>query len=131
METYDFYISKIMFNLIAIFGLLTLVITGIYWGYTFKENEQYINVSTREIQLINIINKEITYNFEPNLNKKYGEEISPRIFNIVIIGVILSMLLIEIGYRNSCKYKYSKPFKQRFKEFIQRLQNDKLFLLFF
>lgn len=122
MGTYDFYISKIMFNLIALFGFLLVFIAGMYWGYTFKENDRYINVSTREIMLVNTINSKYTYNFIHNENKKYGEEIAPRIANIVSLLSFIGILLLEIGYRNACKYKYDKPIDVRFKEFIERIK---------
>ena len=124
-KEYDFFISKTMFNLIALFGFLILFVTGIYFGYTFKENEEYINLYTKEIQLIKYINNKYTYNFISDSDKKYSEEIASRISNVVILFSIIGILFLEIGYRNSNKYKYNKSIKERLKQFIQKIKKVK------
>lgn len=123
LKRYDFFISKTMFNLIALFGFLIIFITGMYWGYTFKENEQYFNKSVSEIKIVTYINEKYTYNFIPDNNKKYGDQLATRITIISLILITLGIVLLEIGYRNSTKYKHDKPFRQRIKEFYFRIKN--------
>jgi len=122
MVTYDFFISKIMFALMALLGILVLFFSGVYWGFTYHENMDYINVSTKEIKYIETINTKYTYNFIHDENKKYGDEVAPRIFKVVMFFVIISCLLIEIGYRYGAKYQYKDTFIERIKKLFKKIK---------
>jgi len=123
MKDYDFFISKIMYNLIALCGFLIIFMTGVYWGYTFHENNQYFNPSVNEIRFVEYINTKYTYNFVHNEELRYGDELSKRITLVAIGLMLVGTPLLEIGYRGSARYAYKKPFKQRFKEFLARLKS--------
>jgi hypothetical protein len=124
IETYDFFISKTMFNLIALFGFLLIFLTGVFWGYTFKENEQNFNTEVKEIKFVKYIHSKYIYNFIPNPEVQYGDEISKRISIVTLTLIFIGTLLLEIGYRGSCKYKYNKSLKQRIKYFIEKTKID-------
>lgn len=123
-DKYDFFISKTMYNLIALFGFLLVFLTGIFWGYTLHENEQYFNTSVKEIRFVKFIDSKYVYNFIPNEKLNYGDELSKRITTVTICLIIISILLLEIGYRGSNKYKNPKSLIQRIKDFKEKTKVD-------
>ena len=124
---YDFFISKTMFNLIALFGFLVVFLTGLFYGYTFSENKQYFDGNATEIKIVNYLNTKYTYNFIPSTDERtYSGQLAGRITNIVIVLIIIGVLLLEIGYRGSAKYKYPTTLIQRFKNFRAKIKEREL-----
>jgi hypothetical protein len=125
IKNYDFFINKALFNLIALFGFLIIFLTGMYYGYTLKENSEYLQA--KETKFINNINNKYTYNFIPNENKKYGDEISSRITNVILLFITIGIFLLLYGIKKSYKYEYNnKSFKEKLKILIKKLKKVKV-----
>lgn len=122
IKKYDFFISKIMYNLIALIGFLIIFMTGMFYGYTFHQNEQYFNTDVKEIRFIEYINQKYTYNFIPNKELKYSDELAKRILTVTYIFIFIGVLLLEIGYKFNNKYKYNKSLSLRLKEFYEKIK---------
>lgn len=123
MKEYDFFISKIMYNLIALIGFLLIFFTGLYYGYTFNENQQYFYTNLTEIKAVNYLNNKFVYNFD-EYKGTYGDNIAPRIMWVVIILTIIGVLFLETGYRMGSKYKYKKSLKERIKIFYNNIKKE-------
>ena len=119
-ENTEIFKNKLFYNTICVLGLILLVFTGIYFGYTYKENEQYFQ--SREISYVKYINTKFLYNIEYTNNKDYANNLSNRIFNITFILVIIGILLVEYGYRNTHKYNYNESLKERIKNWYKRVK---------
>ncbi len=122
----DFIASKLLYNIVALFGFLIIFCTGMYWGYTFHENEQYFNTEIKEIKFIEYINTKYTYNFIPNKNLKYSDELASRITTVTILLIILGIILLELGYKFSAKYKYKNSLKQRIINLYNAIKKQKI-----
>jgi hypothetical protein len=122
MKEYDFAISKLLYTLLALIGVLFILFTGIYWGYTFKENEQYFYKNVTEIKAVNYLNNKYTYDFTSVDN--YSDILSSRITNVSLLLVTIGIIILEVGNRNLHKYKYDKPLKQRIIEWYKRLKEN-------
>jgi len=121
-QKYDFIVSKTMYILVTLFGVILIFISGIFWGYTFKENEQYFYTDIREIQIVKYLNTKYTYNFIPNTDEKYGDKIAYRIMVITLFLFFIGIVLTETGNRMGYKYKYDKPFLVRLKNWYYRIK---------
>jgi hypothetical protein len=122
-QSYDFFISKVLYTLIALFGFLTIFFTGLYYGYTFHANEQYFYTNLTEIKAVSYLNNKFVYNFG-EYKGTYGDAIAPRIMMVTTILTIIGVILLEVGYRMGSRYKYKDSFKQRLRNFYQNLKKE-------
>lgn len=133
LQKYDSFLNKQLFNIIALFGFLIIFLTGMFYGYTLKENEQYL--TSNELKFITYINNKYTYNFIPETDTKYNGKfndayysfkLSYRITNVVIIFLCIGLFLFLYGNKKSYKYENKKSLIQRIKDYYKKLKESDL-----
>lgn len=119
----EIYINKFFYSVVAITGIIIIIFMGFYAGYTIKENEKFLD--TTLIKYTNFINTKFVYNIKYTTDNKYGADIGGRISDILVLFSIISICLIEIGYRGIHKYKSDKPlYKVIYEESIKAEKNN-------